>query len=276
MLVDSVDESLRPPSRAASLPADSLAGGRVLLAEDGLDNQRLIATILRQAGAAVDVVSDGEAAVETALRASDGDPYHVILMDMEMPTLDGYGATARLRAAGYRHPIIALTAHAMEAHRERTLASGCDDHLVKPLDRRALLEAIRKRLPSASPRPSPAPGRPSSAAPPLVPCSLDADDTLRELLPMYMESLKGYVLGLETAAERDDRLALAHIAHQLKGTGGSYGYDAITAAGAELESVLEEGTIDPRAATQRLIMLCRGAVAAFAESGQDASSAQAS
>jgi signal transduction histidine kinase/CheY-like chemotaxis protein/HPt (histidine-containing phosphotransfer) domain-containing protein len=275
MLVDSVDESLRPPSRAVSLPEDSLAGGRVLLAEDGQDNQRLIATILRQAGAAVDVVGDGEAAVDAALRASEGDPYHVVLMDMEMPTLDGYGATARLRAAGYRAPIIALTAHAMEAHRERTLASGCDDHLVKPLDRRALLEAIRSRLPAATVRQSPAPPRPS-AAPSLLPCSLDSDDTLRELLPLYMESLKGYVLGLEAAAERDDRLALAHIAHQLKGTGGSYGYDAITAAGAELEAVLENGTIDPRVATQRLIVLCRGAVAAFAQGAPGSSAAQAS
>jgi signal transduction histidine kinase/DNA-binding response OmpR family regulator len=276
MLVDSVDESLRPPSRAVSLPADSLAGGRVLLAEDGLDNQRLIATILRQAGAAVDVVGDGEAAVEAALRAREADPYHVILMDMEMPKLDGYGATARLRAAGYRLPIVALTAHAMDAHRERTLTSGCDDHLVKPLDRRALLEAIRKRLPAQSPRLSVAPPRPSAAAP-LLFSSLETDDGLRELIPLYMESLKGYALALEAAAERDDRLALAHIAHQLKGTGGSYGYDAITAAATELESVLENGVVDPRMATQRLVTLCRGAIAAHQQSStQDAGSAQAS
>jgi signal transduction histidine kinase/CheY-like chemotaxis protein/HPt (histidine-containing phosphotransfer) domain-containing protein len=268
MLVDSVDESLRPPSRTGSLPSNALEGGHILLAEDGVDNQRLIATILRQAGATVDVVGDGEAAVEAALRARDGDLYHVILMDMEMPKLDGYGAAARLRAAGYRLPIIALTAHAMDAHRERTLASGCDDHLVKPLDRKALLEAIRKRLP-------PAPQR-SSAPPPLLFTSLESDDVLRELLPLYMESLNGYAVGLEAAAERDDRLALAHIAHQLKGTGGSYGYDAISAACAELEAVLEEGAVDPRAAVQRLVVLCRSAIAAFAKRTPDATSAEAS
>ena len=92
-----------------------------------------------------------------------------------------------------------------------------------------------------------------------------------ELIPLYMESLKGYVAGLQTAVERDDRLALAHIAHQLKGTGGSYGYDPITAAATELESTLESGGVDPRVAVQELIVLCLRAIAAQAPGDAGAS-----
>jgi signal transduction histidine kinase len=118
---------------------------RVLLAEDGPDNQRLIATILRRAGADVTVVENGQAAVDEALAARRaGAPFDVILMDMQMPVLDGYGATALLRAEGYTRPIVALTAHAMTQERDRCLAAGCDEHATKPINRNELLEVVRR------------------------------------------------------------------------------------------------------------------------------------
>jgi PAS domain S-box-containing protein len=118
---------------------------RVLVVEDGPDNQKLIAAILRKAGAEVTLAANGRAGcdlVRTAAR--DGRPYDVVLMDMQMPVLDGYAATAELRRAGYRRPVIALTAHAMQGERERCLAAGCDDFVTKPINRVALVDTVRR------------------------------------------------------------------------------------------------------------------------------------
>jgi CheY-like chemotaxis protein len=121
--------------------------GRVLLVEDGPDNQRLIGGILRRAGLDVEIASDGAQGCQLALlsEATD-DPYDVVLMDMQMPVLDGYTAVQRLRASGYRGAIIALTAHAMTGDRERCLASGCTDYATKPIAREQLLAQVAAHL----------------------------------------------------------------------------------------------------------------------------------
>ncbi|MFT3685493.1 MAG: ATP-binding protein [Phycisphaerales bacterium] len=121
--------------------------GRVLLAEDGIDNQRLIATILRRAGADVTVVENGLQAIEAATNAARaGTPFGLIFMDMQMPVLDGYSAASRLRAEGYRGPIVALTAHAMASDRDRCIRAGCDDYMTKPVDRTLLTETAHAWL----------------------------------------------------------------------------------------------------------------------------------
>jgi len=121
--------------------------GRVLLAEDGPDNQRLIARILKRAGLDVDVAGDGAVAYARAIAARDaGLAYDVILMDMSMPEVDGYEATRRLRSAGYEGPIVALTAHAMSGDRERCMEAGCDAYLSKPIHRPLLLTTLAVAL----------------------------------------------------------------------------------------------------------------------------------
>jgi signal transduction histidine kinase/ActR/RegA family two-component response regulator len=136
--------------------------GRILIAEDGIDNQRLFAHLLRKSGADVTVVSNGELACEAVeAAAARHEPFDVVLMDMQMPVLDGYAATRRLRAAGCELPVIALTAFAMTGDREKCMQAGCTDYLTKPIDRTVMLpliaqyakQAVERRMqtPSRSP-----------------------------------------------------------------------------------------------------------------------------
>lgn len=119
---------------------------RVLLVDDSEDNRRFAGRVLARAGIDVDLAENGEQGISMAA-ATD---YDVVLMDMQMPVLDGYSAVRTLRARGYRKPILALTAHAMDEDRQRTVAAGCDAHLTKPISREQLIFAVRDA--SAAPR----------------------------------------------------------------------------------------------------------------------------
>ncbi|MCC6581066.1 MAG: response regulator, partial [Phycisphaeraceae bacterium] len=122
------------PESAAVSADKPLAGARVLLAEDGPDNQRLVSYVLRKHGAEVIVVDNGKDAVDRALQAAASHRlFHLILMDMQMPVMDGYEATRTLRQAGYLCPIVALTAHALDSDRQQCLDAGCDEFATKPI-----------------------------------------------------------------------------------------------------------------------------------------------
>ena len=135
--------------REANKPAaegsqrEGLGGVRILVAEDAPDNQKLIVHFLKRVDAEVTLAENGQIAADLALRAeADGNPFSIILMDLQMPVLDGYAATRFLRRSGYKRPIIALSAHAMTSERGRCMEAGCNDFATKPIDRPALLETI--------------------------------------------------------------------------------------------------------------------------------------
>ena len=118
---------------------------RILLAEDGLDNQRLISHVLEKAGADVSVAEDGLAAVGQVLDAAKaGNPFDLVLMDIQMPRMDGYTATGRLRSLGMNVPVIALTAHAMSEDHQKCIDAGCDTYCTKPIQRDTLIDTIAR------------------------------------------------------------------------------------------------------------------------------------
>jgi hypothetical protein len=249
--LDPVAESGRPPATLLPAPAAAAsrappgARGRILLAEDGEANQLVAAAILRKAGYAVDLARDGEEALGAARTAA----YDLILMDVRMPRMDGFAATAAIRAlggAGGRVPILAMTAAAMAGDRERCLAAGMDGHLAKPMDRAQLLGAVAQAM-EARPR------RPRAVAPAAephaVPSLLDHAtlDELRSAVgPGRLPSLLG-VFAEETRARlarlavTTDLAAIEEEAHGLKSAAGTFGAAALREAAAALEAACVAG-----------------------------------
>ncbi len=125
--------------------SSGLAGLHILLAEDEKINQRLIKTILERAGATVSVADDGQMALNMAVEAWElGQPFDCLVLDMQMPGMDGYSVATELRKRGYELPIVALTAHAMEKSRRKCIAAGCDEFASKPIQRERLFGAIQR------------------------------------------------------------------------------------------------------------------------------------
>lgn len=140
-------KSESPQQTGSSAASPPLVNVRVLLAEDAPDNQRLLKVILEKAGAQVVVANNGKEAVQYASEAwQTGRPFDIILMDMQMPEMDGYDATRYLRAEGYGGLIVALTAHSMEEDKAKCLAAGCDSYLSKPIRREVLLRTLVELL----------------------------------------------------------------------------------------------------------------------------------
>ncbi|MCE5278896.1 MAG: CHASE domain-containing protein [Planctomycetaceae bacterium] len=243
-------EGLHTSTEPVSVSID-LTGLRVLLAEDGPDNQRLITTLLRKAGADVDVAENGRLAVEAAMNAN----YDVILMDMQMPEMDGYEATRALRRSGMTTPILALTAHAMTADRDKSIAAGCDEHLTKPVNRAALLTAVRTHATGTAPDRA---ARPAAAAPQPLASDYADDPDMCEIIGKFVEALSDKCALMTAALKNVQTADLTRLAHQLKGAAGGYGYPTLTDAARHLETAAKANDIEAATlAFKHVADLCR-------------------
>lgn len=212
-------------------------GARILLGEDHPINQRLMAHILARDAHTVDVAHDGCQVIQAFLHQ----PYDLILMDVYMPELDGLAATAWIRyyesIHGGRIPIMGLTAGDLFDDRERCLQAGMDDYLAKPFKAEALLALVAQwiRVPSLDKvlladlqGRSRAPGTPAIG------------DTVTLFLHQFLSSLPEQIAELQRAYHQNDRSTLHRIAHNLKGTGGTFGAPRITYLCAHLEALATE------------------------------------
>ena len=227
-----------------------LRGARVLLTEDNEINQQIAVELLEGAGATVTVANNGREAFEM-LSGPGQPPFDVVLMDLQMPEMDGYQATAKLRADSRLAalPIIAMTAHVTVEERQRCLAAGMNDHVAKPIDPAALFEAVGRFYKPAEGTPA---GEQSSGPPPqeALPsiAGLDTNDGLSRVggnRKLYARILRQFADQqgpapdqiADALAKRDHALA-ERLAHTLKGVAGNVGAKGVQSAAALLERVI--------------------------------------
>jgi CheY-like chemotaxis protein len=207
--------------------------GRILLVEDGADNQRLLRMQLGSAGASVVSAMNGQMAVDMAA----AQPFDLILMDMQMPVMDGYNATIELRRRGLTIPIIAMTAYAMSEDREKCMAIGCTDYLSKPVAEVTLLTTVNGYLGK------PLPQEARTVPPGLyrVKSSLADDPRMTEMISEYVQRLPGKVHKMLDKLEQHDLIGLLNLVHDLVGTAGGYGFGILAEPARKAQQAIREG-----------------------------------
>jgi PAS domain S-box-containing protein len=235
---------------------------RVLVVDDGEANRELVRLVLEEVGLRVSDAENGRVGADMALRES----YDVILMDMQMPVMDGFAATRLLRQRGVKVPIIALTANAMKGFEQEVLEAGCSGYLTKPVDIDGLVQTLAallggrrtqrsalKKEPAAS---IPVARESSAAVGPFV-SRLADHPRLRSVVRKFAQQMPERMKAIESAWDRRDFDNLASLAHWLKGSGGTAGFDAFTAPAKTLEQMAkarsEQQTAEVVAELRRLV-----------------------
>jgi CheY-like chemotaxis protein/HPt (histidine-containing phosphotransfer) domain-containing protein len=234
----------QPPAEAAAVALDP-ASAPILVVEDNPVNQQVARGWLRKLGYRADVAANGFEALEALSRI----PYAAVLMDCQMPEMDGYQATAELRRReGQRHtPVIAMTANVMRGDRERCLEAGMDDYVPKPVRLEDLDAALRRWLPASE-----LATRPASDPAALDPVLLarlqrlqrpDHAEELSQLIDMFLEDTPPRLQQLHEAAVGGDADTLRNVAHGLRGAAGHFGIREVVALCERLEALAHGGTL---------------------------------
>ena len=259
MLVDSLVNVFASPTEESAVgtarvkeDAARLKGLRILLAEDNDINQQIAIELLGGDGASVTVACNGREAMEELEAAPTG--FDIVLMDLQMPEMDGYQATARIRAdARFASlPVIAMTAHATIEERQRCLAAGMNDHISKPIDPVALYETVARFHKTLGAPASAERTEVSSPGPEHLPSieGLDAQDGLTrvagnrnlylKLLGRFVEQQSSVVGQIADALAQGDAALAERLAHTLKGVAGNIGAKSVQAAAGTLERLIRE------------------------------------
>jgi two-component system, sensor histidine kinase and response regulator len=241
----------RRVEQAAALPGPAAPlHTRVLLAEDNPVNQQVAAAMIERLGARVDVAGNGKEALELLALL----PYDLVLMDCEMPEMDGYAATAEIRRrniGGRRIPIVAMTAHAMEGDRDRCLAAGMDDYVTKPVELSAIEAVVRRWVRPTEDRRGAEPG----VEPPAIldfrritelRAALGRGDgaLLRKVVETFLGDTSSRLVALRQAVDQEDAAAVRRVAHSLRGSCLNLGVLRMSEIASALERVpAETGTV---------------------------------
>ena len=220
---------------------EELAGARVLLVEDNIINQELASELLGRAGIVVTIAADGQ----EALDALERDTFDAVLMDCQMPVMDGYAATRRLRERPQWKdlPVIAMTANAMAGDREKALEAGMNDHIAKPVHVDVLFRTLARWVGPAAlaqgheRRLAGLPGLDASAG---LAAAMGDEALYRRLLGMFREREASFAARFQRAREAGDAAACTRYAHDLKNVAGSLGMVTLQRAAADLESACQQ------------------------------------
>jgi len=231
------------PENAGASPAGALAGARVLVVEDNEVNQVVAQGVLQQWGVQVELAADGRQAVARVEEAAWS--YDAILMDLQMPSMDGYEATRRIRAAGARLPILAMTADAFAAERQRCLDVGMNDHIAKPIEPDRLLQALtfwirQYRAGSGAAAPAARPGE-AFDLPGALARLRGNRGLLDRLLATFTRDYAGAAGPIREALARGDLADAARHVHSLKGVAANLSAVAVESAAAAVEAALRAG-----------------------------------
>jgi CheY-like chemotaxis protein len=234
--------------------------GRVLVVDDGEENRELVTLVLEEAGLQVDSAEDGRVGLDKGRQGN----YDVILMDIQMPVMDGYEATTALRHAGVDTPIFALTANAMKGFEEKCLAVGCTGFLTKPVDIDLLLDTLGKLLGGErknveadevaarddwQDQVGTASKIDASAGLPIVSRLAAGGPRIQSTIAKFIVRLDDKLDAMDESWERRDFAALAALAHWLKGSGGTIGFDVFTGPAKDLETLATASSEDGIPAT---------------------------
>lgn len=246
---------------AMPIALNALVQGRVLVVDDTPINRNLFSSILVRAGLNVREACNGKEALEMVVAAAQADhPFDMVFMDMQMPVMDGYEATRRIRATVPALPIIALTAHSMAGDRERCLDAGCTEYLAKPIERPELIRMARRFSRTTDAPAVILPFRAPPRSTDRLKANAAVDESVLELMPTFIATLRENIVELERAQQGHDVNEIASIAHRIKGTAATFGYPSISDLAAEVERLAKADASPLANVLPDLLRECRRAV----------------